>query len=54
MNYDEGIDGIKLPLKGMNSQYPKYKKIELNEMMLKKFLKTIESACEKFFEWEMQ
>ena len=54
MNYDEGIDELKLPLKGMNSQYPKYKKIELSEMMLKKFLKKIESACEKFSEWEMQ
>ncbi|MFA5117881.1 MAG: hypothetical protein WC695_03400 [Candidatus Omnitrophota bacterium] len=54
MNYDEGIDELKLPLKGMNSQYPKYKKITLNEVMLKKFLKKIEDTCEEFSEWEMQ
>lgn len=53
MDYDEGIDELKLPLKGMNSQYPKYKRIVLNEIMLRKFFKKIEDACEEFSEWEM-
>ena len=53
MNFDEGIDEMKLPYKGMNSQFPKYKKIELNEAMLKKFLRRVEKASERVSVWKM-
>jgi hypothetical protein len=53
INYDEGIDEMKLPYKGINSRYPKYKKIELNEATLKKFLRRVEKASERVSEWDM-
>ncbi len=54
INFNEGIDELKLPYKGMNATYPKFKKIELNEAMLKKILRRIEVVSEKFSDWEMQ
>lgn len=53
MNFVEGIDEMQLPYKGMNSRFPKYKKIELSEPLLKKFVRRIEKICNRFSDWEM-
>ena len=47
------VDEMRLPYRGMNSRFPKYKKIELNETMLKKFIGRIEKACDRISDWEM-
>ncbi len=54
MKYNEDIDESRLPYKGINSQYPKFKKLEVGELMLKKFLKRIRDLCERFLDLEMQ
>lgn len=51
--FEEGIDELKLPYKGMNTRFPKFKKIELNESLLKKFLRRVEKACDRISDWGM-
>jgi len=47
-------DEKELPRKGTNSEFPKFRRLKLDEKMLKKFLKRIENACVEIPEWEMQ
>ena len=42
-----------LPYKGINTRYPKYEKIVLNEKILKGFLRRLKKVCAKIDYWKL-